>query len=268
MKKKLIIYAFILFAVVCITSCKKNVINHGAVELIDDTKALLKFNYASQYSNNRSVYIKINDQRISNLITGRTPFPGGGYNTGGASTPDFLGVTAGNLKISIGLPHKPDNGTDSLILFSTNINVAGGKRYSVHITDTAATTKTVLTEENFAMPDTATARYRFINLMPNVPAIDLWFGSTAPTAADQSTDSLVVSNAAYLTITPEFKMRAGVSRYWKIRAAGAAKTAATVLASYTSTSSVANRRVYTAFASGYSGKTGTQKPYISFYLIR
>lgn len=240
----------------------------NAVELVDDTKALVKFNYASQYSNNRSVFIKVNDQRVSTLITGRTPFPGGGYNTGGASTGDYLSFPAGDLKVAIVLPHKVDNGLDSLILFSTNVNVAGGKKYVLHITDTLTTTKTLLTEENFTRPDTATARYRLVNLMPNVPAIDLWYGSAAATAADQSGDSLVVSNAAYLTITPEFTMHAGVAKYWKIRPAGAAKISSTILAFYTSTSSVINQRVYTAFASGYSGKTNTQKPYISFLLSR
>lgn len=270
MKKNSIISACILFAIVCVTGCKKNIINYNFVDYQDPSKALLKFNYASQYANNRSVYLKINDQRVSSLITGRTPFPGGGYNTGGSSTPDFLSVTPGNLKISIGMPKKVDNGSDSLVLFSTNISVAAGKNYSLHITDTAATTKTVLTEENFTRPDTLTARYRFINLMPNVPAIDLYYGSAAvsPSTTDQSMDSLVVGNVNYLAITPEFKMRAGVTKIWKIRPAGAAKTVATILAYYTSSGSVLNQRVYTAFASGYSGKTNTQKPYVSFYLIR
>jgi hypothetical protein len=271
MKKISIISACILLAVACVIGCKKNIINYGSVELQDDTKALLKFNYASQYANNRSVYLKINDQRVSNLITGRTPFPGGGYNTGGSSTTDFLQVTPGTIKISVGLPRKVDNGTDSIILYSTTIDIAAAKNYVVHITDTAATTKTVLTEEVFTKPDSLVSRFHFINLMPNVPAIDLYYGATAANATDQSTDSLLVSNIAYLQNSADFTIKmSGANKIFKIRPAGAAKTAATLLATYTTTSVPNSRRSFTAFASGYSGKVSpsTQRPYISIFLIR
>jgi hypothetical protein len=135
-----------------------------------------------------------------------------------------------------------------------------------HITDTAATTQTFLTEESFVRPDTALARYRFVNLMPNVPAVDLYYGVSA---TDQSLDTLIVGNVSYLSVSNEIKLKSAQAKTWKIRPAGAAISAANILGSYTSSSTFLNQRVYTIFASGYAGKTTTvQKPYVSFFLIR
>ena len=270
MKKISIIALCTLAVVVIFGGCTKNVINYGDIDKLSDADALLKINYVSQYANNRSVFIKINDQRISSLITGRTPYPGGGYNTGGGNTADFLQVLAGDVKISVVQPKKINDGTDSIVLYTTTVNLAAGKYYVAHITDTAATTKTVLTEENFTLPDSLTTRYHFLNLMPNVPAIDLYWGTA--TTTDQSTDSLLVGNVAFLANTPDFTIKNATTTFktFKIRAAGAAKTSATVLASYLPTTMSTSRRSYTAFATGYNGKVSpsTQRPYISFFLIR
>ncbi|KLT64508.1 DUF4397 domain-containing protein [Pedobacter sp. BMA] len=254
------------FIALALAGCTKNVLDYGDTVKLTGDEALLKVNYVSYYYNNRAVAIKINDKRVSSVITARTPFPGGGYNTGGSSTADFLAVTPGNLKLSIILPKKKDDGTDSLVLYSTTLQIVGGKNYVAHITDTTSNTKTVLTEENFARPDTAYCKYRFINLMPNVPAVDLYYGTSA---TDNSLDSLIAGNVSYLNITNEIKLRAAQSKTWKIRPAGAAITTATVLANYTSASTFLNQRVYTIFASGYSGiSTAPRRPYVSFFLIR
>jgi len=270
MKKKSIITACAIALIAIIVGCSKVVLDYGDIQLLDSNQALLKVNYVSQYSNNRSVYFKVNDTRVSGLLTARTPFPGGGFNTGGGSTADFLQVPSGSIQFSVGMPHKVDNGTDSLILYTTTLQLTAGKYYSVHISDTAATTKNVLTEEIPVRPDTGFARFHFVNLMPNVPAIDLYYGATSSTAADQSTDSLLVGNVAFMSNSPDFLLRVtATNKIWKIRPAGSAKTAANVLAFYgVSTSVPTNQRVFTAFASGYSGKTNTQKPYISFFLVK
>lgn len=220
-----------VLALATLSGCTKNVLDYGEVEKLNGDQALLKVNYASYYYNNRAIAIKINDKRVSSVITARTPFPGGGYNTGGSSTADFLAVTPGNLKISIVLPKKKDDGTDSLVLYSTSFEILPGRNYVAHITDTAATTKSVLTEESFVRPDTAYCRYKFINLMPNVPAVDLYYGTSA---TDNTKDSLLAGNVSYLNTTDEIRLRAAQSKTWKIRPAGAAITTATVLANYTS----------------------------------
>lgn len=269
MKKISITLICTLAVALTIIGCGKVVLDYGAVEKLTPSQSLIKINYVSAYANNRSVILKINGDRVSNLITARTPFPGGGYNTGGVNNSNLLIINSGTVTVSVIQPHKIDNGLDSVVLYSTNFQADAGKNYNIHITDTAATTKSAVTEQDISLPDSSVVRYKFINLMPNVPAIDLYFGAASATAADQSTDSLVVGNAAYLQMSNSFTLKAGVSKTWKIRAAGAAKTAATVLASYTSTAVVANQRVFTAFACGYAGKTTTvQKPYISFFLVR
>ena len=60
-----------------LAGCGKNIIDYGETEKIRDDQAFLKINYVSMYANNRTVYFKINDQRVSNVMTARTPFPGG-----------------------------------------------------------------------------------------------------------------------------------------------------------------------------------------------
>nr|WP_276902097.1 DUF4397 domain-containing protein [Pedobacter kyonggii] len=255
-----------LFIATALAGCTKNVLDYGETEKLTSDQALLKVNYASYYYNNRAIAIKINDKRVSSVITARTPFPGGGYNTGGSSTADFLAVSPGNLKLSIILPKKRDDGTDSLVLYSTTFQIEAGKNYVAHITDTAANTKNVLTQESFIRPDTAYCKYRFINLMPNVPSVDLYYGTSA---TDNTKDSLIAGNVNYLNISNEITLRSAQSKTWKIRPAGAAITSATVLANYTSASTFLNKRVYTIFASGYSGiTTAPRRPYVSFFLIR
>jgi len=269
MKKIFIIPFCVIAAILIIASCKKGVLDYGDEVKVTDNQAALRINYVSQYANNRSIVIKINDVAVSAPITARTPFPGGGYNTGGGNTADFLAVPSGTVKVSIVQPKKINDGTDSLVLYTATFQLSAQKNYVVHITDTAATTKSLLTEENLTRPDTATCRLHFVNLMPNVAALDLYYGTA--TTSDQSTDSLLVGNLPYLQNSPDFLLKiAGANKTFKIRAAGAAKTSATVIASYSTTSVPANQRAFTAFASGYNGKVSpsTQRPYISFFLVK
>jgi hypothetical protein len=269
MKKISIIPFLAIAALLIIVSCKKGVFDYGDTVKMTGDQAALRINYVSQYANNRAIVIKINDKAVNTPIIARTPFPGGGYNTGGGNTADFLLVTAGTVKVSIVQPKKIYDGTDSLVLYTTTFQLEAGKNYVAHITDTAATTKSILTTENLTRPDTATCRLHFVNLIPNVAALDLYYGTA--TASDQSTDSLLISNLPYLENSPDFLLKiAGANKTFKIRAAGAAKTSATVIASYSTTSVPANQRVFTAFASGYNGKVSpsTQRPYISFFLVR
>jgi len=264
MKILSVISAFILL--MALAGCGKNVLDYGEVEKLDANQTLLKINYVSMYANGRSVFLKVNDQRVSGLLTARTPFPGGGYNTGGASQPDFLIVNPGTVKVSVSLPYKIDTGLDSVVLYSTTLNLEATKKYVVHITDTATTTKNVVTEENFKMPDSSSVAYRFINLMPNVPSVDLYYGTSATV---HTADTLLAANINYLNMSTQFKVKNGQTKTWKIRAAGAAINGTTVLASYTSASTFLNQRVYNIMACGYNGKTSTaQKPYVSFFLIR
>ncbi|WP_432714048.1 DUF4397 domain-containing protein, partial [Pedobacter sp.] len=265
MKRYTILYiicSFLLF----LSACEKNAIDYGDIQKIGPEVPLIKLNYASLYNDNRFAIIKFNGRRVTSLIQGRTPFPGGGYNTYGDVRADYLTVDPGQVKLTVALPYKVDIGLDSVELYSTTINIEQGKKYVAHITDTAAFTKTVLTEESFAKPDSGYATYRFINLMPNVPAIDLYYGQSANVV---TADKLVASNISYLKISDYFTINRASARTWKIRPAGAAVTNATVIANYTSASTLLNQRTYTIYALGYNGITTVpRKPYLSFFHIR
>jgi hypothetical protein len=87
-----------------------------------------------------------------------------------------------------------------------------------------------------------------------VPAIDLYYGTTK-----------VASNIAYKAKSPEFTMVAGTASAWAIRPAGAAPTS-TALASYTNT--IPNQRVFTVYARGYQGVTGTRAPAVALLYNR
>lgn len=265
MKKYTILY-LICSVFLLLSACEKNILDYGDIVKVGSEVPLIKLNYASLYSDNRQVVVKLNGKRVTSLIYGRTPFPGGGYNTYGDVRADYLTVDPGAVKLTVALPFKVDIGLDSLELYSTTINIEKGKKYVAHITDTAAFTKTVLTEENFLKPDSGYATYRFINLMPNVPSIDLYYGQSLTVV---TADKLVAANINYLKASEYITLNRASARTWKIRPAGAAVTNATVITSYTSASTLLNQRTYTIYALGYNGiTTATRKPYLSFFHIR
>lgn len=255
MKKILIISGFLFSTAFLLTACDKEIKLTAPVEMLDGNSPFLKVNYVSGYASNPQVQILINGQRVSNVITGRTPFPGGGYNTGGGSSNDYIPMKEGSSSLWVTIPKKGTN-SDSIILVRDMINLAPNTYYTAHITDTGSNSKVLLLIDDLTKPDTSLAKHRFVNLMPNVPAVDLYYGTT-----------LVASNIAYLTSSDYFT----VSTYapalaWTVREAGA-DPSTTALATYTSANTILNQRVYTAFALGYKGRTDApRKPYISFLL--
>lgn len=263
--KKIIIC---LFSVFSLWGCKESIQDFGDVEFLTDKDAIVKINMASVYSDDRYMYVKFNDQRVTPRIRAREPYPGGGYNTRGDSRPDFLRIAEGQVNIKVCLPYSVDNGLDSVVLKEMTVAFQGGKQYTVQIADTAANTKMFVTEESLARPDSSFASYRFINLMPNVESLDLYYGAAA-TTAEPTQDSLVAKNIKFGQISEYFTIRRAAARTWKIRRSGDPVTNASVLASYSNASSLLNRRSYTAFALGYAGFTSAiMRPYVSFYLVR
>jgi len=262
---KSIIKIISLAAVLIITviACDKNEINYGEFDKLTDNQSLIKFNFNAAYRANPSYQIKINGSRVSQLITARYPFPGGGYNTGGDSRPDFLAVNPGNVEVSFTIPKKGTN-IDSVELFKTTVAAVAGKKYTLHVSDTTggtATTKSLLLEDDFIVPDTGFCKFKFVHLMPNVGAVDLYNGST-----------VVATNISYLTASSYFSIPTGIptSTVWTLRAAGSLPTS-TAIVTYTSASTILNQRIYTIFGTGYSGIAGTtdvRRLFLSFFLVR
>lgn len=242
----------ILTGSVLFSGCEKNKLN---VPFIVPVDAKVKINYASAYAANPSVQVKINGQRISTLIQYAYPFPGGGLNTQGGSQPDYLSVKAGNATIiSISIPNKGKE-TDSVQLFSGTVTFPDSGYYSVHLSDTLLNTALTSQKENISAPDSGYSKYRFVNLIPNETALDLYFNKI-----------LVASNVPYKGSSDYFKVPFPTASSWEIRKTGALPTAA-ALATYANTSS--NQRVMIVFARGFSGSTdANRKPNVSLYYLR
>ncbi len=256
MKKIIISAAFVAF-LASMAGCEKNVEYNATRDLVDSQTALLKINYGSLYPANYPVQLSINGVRMSGLITGRTPFPGGGFNTSGANFPDYLALEAGSKTLTIAIPKKGTN-VDSVVLFNSTFSIQAGKNYTAHVTDTFTKTKLYLDQDNLEAPATGFSRYKFVNIMPNVPAVDLYFGTEK-----------VASNITYLSSSPYFTIaNPSVITPWSIREAGTSPTS-TALAVYSSANTYITRRVYTVFALGYKGSTATTtRPYVSFFLTQ
>ncbi len=251
--KKVFITLSIVFITTLFYSCKKN-----EQRILDITPtagtALVKINYSMPFAVNSSVQIKINDVRVSNLITFPTPFPGGGLNTGGSNQPDYMSLPVGTSTVSVSRPNVGTN-VDSLILFSGSVSFEANKNVTLHVTDTGAAVTSVLTVDNVTMPDSGFSRFKFVHLMPNVPAIDLYYGTT-----------IVAANILYKGVSSEFQIPVtGTSLSWAIRPAGALSTT-TAIATYAQT--VADRKSMTVFAAGYNGALTPRAPRISLLYNR
>jgi hypothetical protein len=254
MKKLLNIPFFIVCFSVIIASCEKKAEKIADFTMSTSSETQLKINYNSSYTANPGIQLKLNDVRVSGLITTRTPFPGGGYNTNGDSRPDYLEVKPGVTKLTVSIPKK-NTATDSVLLYSTTFNLEANKNFTAHITDTGASTKILVLNDDITMPEAGTARYKFVHLMPNVAALDLYHGTT-----------LVASNIPYLGNVVFTRPTTAALPDWTIREAGTPSTGV-ALSTYSSTNTVLNQRGYTVFAIGYKGPTdAVKKPYVSFLL--
>lgn len=260
MKNNLVL--IICFIIFFSAGCKKN-IEDGFVSTYDTESAAnnakLKINFASIYRANPTFIVKINDVVASGVISARYPYPGGGFNTSGNNMGDYLSVKNGESTIKFVIPNKGTS-TDSVVLYQTSVTLANNGYYTLHVADTAANIKKVLFEENRVLLKDTLPYFKLVNLMPNVPAIDLYFGST-----------LVASNIAYMASSAEFTVDLSqTTTEWSVRAAGSAFST-TPIAKYTSGSTYIRGRKYTAFAMGYNGitlSTDPRRPFISFFYTR
>lgn len=234
-------------------SCDKELVTQLDTEFpVGQTN--LKIIHASAYVTNYSAQLKVNGTRVSNNITNATPFPGGGLNTGGASSPWYMSLTPGLTIISLSVP-KVGTSTDSISLFTGGTSLEPNAHYSAYLTDTAASTQLVVIKENISIPADGLSRFKFLNLMPNQPSIDLYFG-----------DDKVASNILYKTAGPDFTLTRADTAHWYIRPAGALPTSAPIAvypALSASPQTIPNQRVLTVFARGYKAGTGNRAPNIS-----
>ncbi|MEQ1796919.1 MAG: DUF4397 domain-containing protein [Lacibacter sp.] len=247
------IYYILAVILLLLASCDKNVLNTTEVNRLTNQEAQVKVVFTTAYRSNPSYYIYLNGQRSSSIIgptsttaPNITPFPGGGLNTGGGSTADYLRIAAGQSTVSVAVPKK---GTvtpeDSLQLATSQNTYESGKKYTLYFADTSTNLTSVLVVDSLNAPDSGFTKFKFVNLMPDVSAgLDLYIGTVK-----------VASAIPYKGVSPSFVVPTNnTSTTWAIRPAGAASTT-TALATYASASALANRRVLTVIARGYNAIT-------------
>lgn len=239
-----------------LTACKRNELDLVATTPAADNAAFVKIVHASAYATNYTVQLKLNDVRVSNNISYSTPFPGGGLNTGGSTQPWYLAVDPGTTAVKMSLPNAGTS-RDSVTLFSNTVTFQSNRYQSVFLFDTAARTEAVLVEDNVAPQPLGTARFKLVNGIPNVPAVDLYVGT-----------NLVAGNVAYKGVSPEFTLRTADTVRFYLRIAGAAPASAPLstyptLAPFQAPFAVPNGRVMTVYTRGFSAATGNRIPAIS-----
>lgn len=271
MKKSNFKYLFFLAAFVLVYACKKEtgVTNqpytaYGNTATQGQLKIIPEFTYNVNLFN---LLLKVNGNVVSNTIATRTPFPGGGYNTNGSNFALYLGVPLGSNTVSVIVPKFGTN-MDSIVLFNNTITIPDNGAYSLHIADTLVNptvnnTKGILVKNHIADLDTGYCRFRFVNMIPNLPAVDVYLNGI-----------LMKSNVAFMATSDTFTVRTGVyapgynsavTTTWAIRPAGAAATS-TATCSYASSNGLLSQRVMTVFGMGYAGLTGGRLPYVALTL--
>lgn len=264
-------YLLIATILIGFSACKKNKLAQKE-ETSPDAQAYVKIGYFSQYSTptNVGVQMKVDNQRLSTLFTSPTPYPGGGFNTGGSSFADYLAVSSGSKNLIISVPGTGTN-TDSVVRFNGNVNLTANIRQTVMLTDTGANTQATVISDDVTPPVTAGnfAKAKFFNGIPG-SNIDLYIRTPTGVLAP-------VKNIAYKGVSDYFDFSAGVgSDTLDIVLAGATYTSATspTLARYIwASGNIIQTRVYTLLSSGYSNisasaTTDNRRPRVSVVLNR
>ena len=183
-------------------------------------------------------------------LTAGTPLPDSTFKYGAgfpiSSDSSYLYLTDGSHNIKLNAI-----GTTTTSL-NFDMPVAAGKTYTVFATDSLSKISAVIATDDILPPVNKKAVFRFANMVPDAPALDI--------ARIKGTDTTVIfSNIAYKTVTPFIQVDTSASTVapfkvdYAIRPAGKTNT----LKAWTS-ASFANGRVYTLVARGFVGKTGTQ----------
>lgn len=247
--KSIIKISLSIFATFTIlVSCKKN--SFKVTERVpSEGSAQVKLAYFSAYAITPTAILYVNDKAVSNTLSAPISFPGGGLNMNGSLNGDYLFVTPGATKIQ---GFRPVFGTGNIMskLFEFSETFNANTFYTYFITDTATTTTGFAIEDKRSKPDSGFVRFKFVNAMPNVPAIDLYKGPNVTTAI------LFKGDIAYKGVSDNFDLSIPVSDSFFIRPAGALPTTAPI-ARRAFTASLFNQRVYTLLARGYNNTTVT-----------
>lgn len=230
--------------VTAVNSCKKNSFN-----ITDRTrpegKALVKIGMFNAYTAIAPVRISINGAIVSSEVIHPVAYPGGGINIIANSTTgnsDYLQVDPGNTKFEF---YIMNTGTPvpASKLFETSQTLEAAKRFTLYITDTSQNTSAILVNDDTPAPDSGFVRVKFVNLIPNVPALDVYKGLNAATA------KLLMNNIAYKGVSEYMNIPNGTDSFF-VRPAGSPITTIPVARR---SFALSNQRIYTIISRGYNG---------------
>jgi Domain of unknown function (DUF4397) len=238
-------------AVLIMNSCEKNSFKVRDMTY-PENQAFVKVGLFTAYNTNQPIRVQINGETVSNELLYPISFPGGGLNMNGSLNSDYLMITPGNAKVEL---YVMNQGTPKPIskLHESNVPLEAGKRYTLFLTDTAQNIAAFAVNDDTNAPDSGFARLKFVNGMPNVPALDLYKGSSVATA------TLIAGNVAYKGASDYVNVPAGSDSFY-IRPAGSPATSTPIVRRLFALS---NQRIYTILSRGYNGATGNRIPHLS-----
>jgi Domain of unknown function (DUF4397) len=239
-------------------ACKKNEATLLKTNLDVDGKANVKVGYFSPVSSltNRGVQVKVDEARVTSLLTYAVAFPGGGLNMGGLSNADYLLVDAGSRNVKVSIPAVNTN-TDSVMLFSGSLNMLANRKQTILLTDTLPNVAATVVYDDVADPPSGFSRAKFFNGIPGT-TVDLYVRTP-----------LGVVNAAkdipYKGVSTFFDISGSIGAdTFQIVRSGNAYTPANVVSSYSNT--ILAGRTYTVLSRGYINVVSTtdiRRPLVS-----
>lgn len=175
------------------------------------------------------------DVRVNNTVAlSNVPYP---------NNSAYLPVNAGSTNIKVS-----PTGTTTYVIDAT-VNLAAGMNYSVFAVDSVNKIKAAVVTDNLSAPASGKAHVRFLHFSPNAPAVDIAVANGGPVLFSNRTFNDQGTNTAAANFTP---VDAGTYNL-EVRLAG---TNTVVLP--LNGIALENGKIYTAYARGFVGGTGTQ----------
>jgi hypothetical protein len=239
-------------AVLIMNSCEKNSFKVRE-STYPENQALVKVGLFTAYNTLSPIRVQINGETVSNELLYPISFPGGGLNMNGSLNSDYLMVTPGNAKVELYIMNQ---GTPKPLskLFEGNVPLEANKRYTLFLADTAQNMAAFAVNDDTPQPDSGFARLKFVHVMPNIPKLDLYKGSSIATA------TLIANDVAYKGVSDYVNVPFGNDSFY-IRHADSPATSTPIVRRIFNLS---NQRIYTMLARGYNGiTTGNRAAHLS-----
>src|SRR5688572_21274018 len=158
------------------------------------------------------------------------------------SNSSYTAVNAGTTNIKVS-----PTGTTTYVI-DANVDLAANTNYSVFAVDSVSKIKAAVVQDDLTAPASGKAHVRFFHFSPNAPAVDIAVTGGAVLFSNRTLNDQATT-ASNVNFTP---LNAGTYNL-EVRAAGT-NTVVLALPNITLTAG----KIYTVFAKGFLGGTGTQ----------